>query len=109
VQGIGQALLENVVYDAESGQLLSGSFSDYAMPFADSIPEFQLAFHNVPAKTNPLGVKGIGEGGAVGSIGTVMAAVLDALKPAGVTHLDMPATPLRVWQSLREARSTANA
>jgi carbon-monoxide dehydrogenase large subunit len=83
--------------------LLSGSFSDYAMPRADDVPEFRLDFHNVPAKTNPLGVKGIGEGGAVGSPGAVMAALLDALKPYGIDHIDMPATPLRVYQTLQAA------
>jgi carbon-monoxide dehydrogenase large subunit len=109
VQGIGQALLEHVVYDPESGQLLSGSFSDYAMPFADTIPEFRLEFHDVPAKTNPLGVKGVGEGGAVGSPAVVMAAVLDALKGAGVKHLDMPATPNRVWAALQAGNAAARA
>jgi carbon-monoxide dehydrogenase large subunit len=104
VQGIGQALLEHVRYDAETGQLLSGSFADYAMPFADAIPHFELQFHDVPAKTNPLGVKGVGEGGAVGSPAVVMAAVLDALKETGVKHIDMPATPNRVWETIRAAR-----
>jgi carbon-monoxide dehydrogenase large subunit len=105
VQGIGQALLEHVVYDRESGQLLSGSFADYAMPHADTIPEFAIGWHDVPAKTNPLGVKGVGEGGAVGSPAVVMAAVLDALKGLGVTHMDMPATPHRVWHAIQAARA----
>jgi carbon-monoxide dehydrogenase large subunit len=105
VQGIGQALLEHVVYDPESGQLLSGSFTDYAMPFADNVPDFALEFHDIPAKTNPLGVKGVGEGGAVGSPAVVIAAVLDALKETGVKHIDMPATSNRVWESIRAARA----
>ncbi len=105
VQGIGQALLEHVVYDRESGQLLSGSLTDYTMPRADDLPHFDMEFHDVPAKTNPLGVKGVGEGGAVGSPPAVIAAVLDALRQAGVEHIDMPATPNRVWDSLRAARA----
>jgi aerobic carbon-monoxide dehydrogenase large subunit len=104
VQGIGQALLEHVVYDPETGQLLSGSFSDYAMPRADDVPTFEQAFHDVPAKTNPLGVKGVGEGGAVGSPSVVISAVLDALKPLGVEHIEMPATPLRVWETIQKAQ-----
>ena len=109
VQGIGQALLEHVVYDRESGQLLSGSFTDYAMPHADTIPAFAIGWHDVPAKTNPLGVKGVGEGGAVGSPAVVMAAVLNALRDLGVTHMDMPATPHRVWHAIQSARAATAA
>jgi carbon-monoxide dehydrogenase large subunit len=103
-QGIGQALLEVVTYDAESGQLLSGSFSDYAMPRADDMPGFDLDFIEVPCKTNPIGVKGVGEAGSVGAPPTVMNAILDALRPLGVAHLDMPATPRRVWEAIRAAK-----
>ena len=103
-QGIGQALLENVAYDPESGQLISGSFSDYAMPRADDLRGFDLDFIEVPCKTNPIGVKGVGEAGSVGAPPTVMNAILDALRPLGVEHLDMPATPHRVWEAIRAAR-----
>ncbi len=102
VQGIGQALMEQVVYDA-SGQLLTGSFMDYALPRADTVPAIDVAFHPVPATSNPLGVKGCGEAGVTGALPAVMNAVLDALATRGVRHLDMPATPERVWQALREA------
>jgi len=101
VQGIGQALLEHAVYDPQDGQLLSGSFTDYAMPRADDLPSFSFATHNVPTKANPLGVKGAGEAGAVGAPPAVINAVVDALHHrAGVRHIDMPATPRRVWETL---------
>jgi carbon-monoxide dehydrogenase large subunit len=103
-QGIGQALMENVAFDAESGQMLSASFTDYAMPRATDLPlHYELDFIDVPAKTNPLGVKGIGEAGCVGAPPAVMNAILDALRPRGVKHLDMPATPRRVWEALRNS------
>jgi carbon-monoxide dehydrogenase large subunit len=101
VQGIGQALLEHAVYDAESGQLLSGSFMDYAMPRAGDLPSLDCGFHHVPCTTNPLGVKGAGEAGAVGAPAAVVNAVVNAL---GVRHLDMPLTPERVWKALRERK-----
>jgi carbon-monoxide dehydrogenase large subunit len=102
-QGIGQALMENIAFDRESGQLLSASFTDYAMPRAADLPlHYELDFIDVPAKTNPLGVKGVGEAGCVGAPPVVMNAILDALSPLGVTHLDMPATPHRVWQAIRQ-------
>ncbi|MDW8370099.1 MAG: xanthine dehydrogenase family protein molybdopterin-binding subunit [Geminicoccaceae bacterium] len=104
VQGIGQALLERVVHDA-SGQLLSGSFMDYALPRAADVPDFALGFHNVPATTNPLGVKGCGEAGVTAAPAAIVNAVLDALAAHGVHHLDMPLTPERVWRSLRTAAS----
>ena len=105
-QGIGQALMENIVFDRESGQMLSASFADYAMPRASDLPpHYELDFIDVPAKTNPLGVKGIGEAGCVGAPPAVMNAVLDALRPRGVTHLDMPATPRRVWEALQAAQT----
>lgn len=103
VQGIGQALLEHTVYDP-SGQLLTGSFMDYALPRADQLPGFELAFHPVPARTNPLGVKGCAEAGVTAAPAAVVNAVVDALAPHGVTHLDMPLTPERVWRSLAASR-----
>jgi carbon-monoxide dehydrogenase large subunit len=98
VQGIGQALLEHAVYDAESGQLLSGSFMDYAMPRAGDLPALDCGFHHVPCKTNPLGVKGAGEAGAVGAPAAVVNAVVNAL---GVRHLDMPLTAEKIWRELQ--------
>jgi aerobic carbon-monoxide dehydrogenase large subunit len=104
-QGIGQALLEENVYDRETGQLITGSFMDYAMPRATTFPTFSNALDDsVPAKTNPLGAKGVGESGAVGSTPTVMNAIMDALWPLGVRNVQMPATPLRVWQAIRGTR-----
>ncbi len=104
-QGIGQALMENVAFDRDSGQMLSASFMDYAIPRASDLPEhYELDFIDVPAKTNPLGVKGIGEAGCVGAPPAVMNALLDALAPLGVEQLDMPATPHRVWQAIRAAQ-----
>ena len=104
VQGIGQALLERTYYDGE-GQLLSGSYMDYALPRADNAPMFRIANHPVPATTNPLGVKGCGEAGCAGSLPSIMNAVLDALSNFGVEHIDMPATPERVWRAIQEARA----
>jgi len=103
-QGIGQALTERCVYDPEGGQLLSGSFLDYAIPRADDLPAISVTSRDVPSPTNPLGVKGAGEGGTVGAPGAVIHAILDALAPVGVTHIDMPATPERVWRAIRDAR-----
>jgi aerobic carbon-monoxide dehydrogenase large subunit len=105
VQGVGQALIEQQVYDRGSGQLLSGSFMDYAMPRADLMPEIDTTLEEVPCKTNPLGVKGIGESGTIGAPPTVINAIIDALSPLGVTAIDMPATPPRVWEAIREARA----
>ena len=93
VQGIGQALLEETVYDEDNGQLLTGTFMDYAMPRADNLPNFSFATRNVPCKANPLGVKGAGEAGAVGAPPAVINAIVDALHAKGVRHVDMPATP----------------
>ena len=100
-QGIGQALTEHCVYDPASGQLLSGSFLDYAIPRADDLPAISVTSRDVPSPTNPLGVKGAGEGATVGAPGAVIHAILDALAPLGVTHIDMPATPARVWQAIQ--------
>ena len=104
VQGIGQALYENTVYDA-SGQLQTGSFMDYCMPRADLTPDINSALEEVPCKTNPLGVKGIGESGTIGAPPTVINAIIDALKPLGVTDLDRPATSARVWEAMRQAKA----
>src|SRR4051794_5541844 len=103
VQGIGQALRESTVYD-EDGQLLTGSYMDYAMPRAEDAPLFRHASHPVPAKTNPLGAKGCGEAGCAGALPSVMNALVDALAEYGITHIDMPATPERVWRAIQEAR-----
>jgi aerobic carbon-monoxide dehydrogenase large subunit len=99
-QGAGQALFESIVYDAHSGQLMTGSFLDYGMPRADDFPFFVSELAEIPAKTNPLGIKGIGEAGTIAAPPTVVNAVLDALRERGVEHLDMPLTPARIWQAL---------
>jgi carbon-monoxide dehydrogenase large subunit len=104
VQGIGQALMEHVAY-SEDGQLLSGSYQDYALPRAADLPYFGFAARAVPCKTNPVGAKGCGEAGCAGSLPAVMNAVVDALSEHGITHIDMPATPERIWQALHAARS----
>jgi len=103
-QGAGQALLENVVYDRESGQMLSGSFMDYGMPRADDFPSFEVGSHDVPCRTNPLGVKGAGEAGTVGALPAVMNAVADALLPLGITRTDMPANPETIWRAIQSAK-----
>ncbi|MFM9971618.1 MAG: xanthine dehydrogenase family protein molybdopterin-binding subunit [Burkholderiales bacterium] len=103
-QGVGQALCERIVFDTENGQLLSGGFMDYAMPRADDLPDIDTGFHDVPCNTNPLGVKGVGEGGTIGAPPAIMAAVLDALRPLGVTSIDMPATSEAVWRAVANAR-----
>jgi carbon-monoxide dehydrogenase large subunit len=105
VQGIGQALMELVTYDKD-GQLLTGSYMDYAMPRAADVPFFSLADHPAPATTNPLGVKGCGEAGCAGALTSVMNAVIDALADHGIRHLDMPLTPFRIWQALYSADAT---
>jgi carbon-monoxide dehydrogenase large subunit len=103
-QGAGHILLEQGVYD-DSGQLLTGSFMDYAMPRAGLVGGLTVLDHAVPTASNPLGAKGVGEGGVTGSMPAVMNAVMDALTRAGVKHLDMPASPLRVWQAIQAARA----
>jgi carbon-monoxide dehydrogenase large subunit len=101
VQGLGQALMENALYDGE-GQLIAGSYMDYAVPRAADVPDFIFDSHPVPATSNPLGAKGCGEAGTTGSLSAVMNAVVDALnRQTGITHLDMPATPERVWSALQ--------
>jgi carbon-monoxide dehydrogenase large subunit len=104
VQGIGQALMEHAVYDAD-GQLVTGSYMDYALPRAADVPAFVTAYHPVPATTNPLGIKGCGEAGCAGALVSVMNAIIDALSDYGVRHIDMPATPQRVWQAIRAGRA----
>ena len=104
VQGAGQALEENYVYDTASGQVLTGSLMDYSMPRADGYCSFEVQSNPVPTETNPLGVKGVGEAGTVGALPAVMNAVIDALSPLGIRHLDMPATPARIWAAMRDAR-----
>jgi aerobic carbon-monoxide dehydrogenase large subunit len=104
-QGLGQVLMEQVVYDPESGQLLSGSFMDYAMPRADTTCDVAVVSNAVPTALNPLGAKGAGEAGTVGALPAVMNAVLDALAPLGVSGLDMPATSARIWAAIDAAQS----
>jgi carbon-monoxide dehydrogenase large subunit len=104
VQGIGQVMLERTVYDAD-GQFLTGSFMDYCLPRASDAPDFVTAHHPVPAKTNPLGVKGCGEAGCAGALTSVSNAIVDALSDYGIRHIDMPATPERVWQAIRAAQA----
>jgi carbon-monoxide dehydrogenase large subunit len=104
-QGIGQAMLERTAFDAESGQLLSASFMDYALPRADDLPNIDVDFIEVPCETNPLGVKGAGEAGAVGSPPALINAVVDALAGDGVKHIDMPATPESVWKALATSKA----
>ena len=95
---VGQALLEQCVYDADSGQLLTGSFMDYAIPRADDLPHFKVSHTVTPCTHNPLGAKGCGEAGTVGAAPAYVNAVLNALAPYGVAHIDMPVTPLKVWE-----------
>ncbi|HJU18242.1 MAG TPA: xanthine dehydrogenase family protein molybdopterin-binding subunit [Stellaceae bacterium] len=103
-QGIGQALFEHTVYDGQSGQLLSGSFTDYALPHADDLPPFDIILAELPTAVNPLGVKGAGQAGCIAAPQTIVNAILDALAPLGIEHIDMPATPERIWRAIRSAR-----
>jgi len=105
-QGLGQALMENVAYDGD-GQLLSASFMDYCMPRADQMSYIEVESNPVPTETNPLGVKGAGEAGNVGGLPAVMNAVIDALSPLGVRHVDMPLTPETLWRAIQDARAKA--
>ena len=107
-QGAGQALVEDVVYDHDSGQLLTGSLMDYGIPRAETMPRISIDFSPVPSTTNPLGAKGVGEGGTVASTPTVMNAILDALAPLGVSDVPMPATPERIWRAIRERTPRAD-
>src|SRR5438552_148161 len=103
-QGIGQALLEHSVYDDRSGQLLSGSLMDYALPRADDLPPLDITLAELPTAVNPLGVKGAGQAGCIAAPQTIVLAILDALSPLGIEHIDMPATPERLWRAIRSAR-----
>jgi carbon-monoxide dehydrogenase large subunit len=105
-QGIGQALMECISYDS-SGQPITGSFMDYALPRAEDIPMMEVGDHPVPAKSNPLGTKGCGEAGCAGSLSTIVNAVVDALSEYGITHIDMPLTPERVWRAIKDAKAKA--
>jgi carbon-monoxide dehydrogenase large subunit len=110
VQGIGQALMEDTVYDPQSGQLVSASFMDYPMPHASDAPDFVFETRNTPCKTNPLGVKGAGEAGAIGSCPALINAIVDALyRGHGIRHIDMPATPQKVWQAIETAKKARAA
>jgi len=102
-QGLGQALAENAVYDAGSGQLVAGSFMDYGMPHAHTMPvELREAVHSVPATSNPLGVKGTGEAGTTAAIAAVMNAISNAIPNGAADHMDMPATPAKVWAACQK-------
>lgn len=105
-QGIGQAMFEQCRYDPETGQLLSGSFMDYRLPRAGDLPMFDFSTENTPCATNPMGVKGAGEAGALGAPPAIVNAIVDALAEFGVRHIDMPATPERIWHAIEEARAT---
>ena len=104
MQGIGQAVMEQTAYDAD-GQLLTGSYMDYAMPRAGDMPEIGFESLPIPAKNNPLGVKGCGEAGCAGALTSVMNAIADALSEFGIDNIDMPATPERVWQAIQDAKA----
>ena len=106
VQGFGQAIQEHTVYEDGSGQLVTGSFMDYTLPRASDVPMFDFNVHNVRCTTNPLGIKGSGEAGAIGAPPALISALVDALRPStGLTHIDMPATPLSIWQALQAAKA----
>jgi carbon-monoxide dehydrogenase large subunit len=102
-QGLGQAMCEDVTYDAESGQLLAASFMDYCMPRADDMCSIEVVSAPTPSPTNPLGIKGAGEAGCVGALPCVQSALIDALTPLGITDVPMPATPCRLWQAIQTA------
>ena len=102
-QGAGQALMEHMVYDPDSGQMLAGSLMDYTMPRSDDLCSFEVESNPVPTTANPLGVKGAGEAGTVGALPAVISAVGDALRPLGIRDIGMPATPERLWRAIRRA------
>jgi aerobic carbon-monoxide dehydrogenase large subunit len=108
-QGVGQAMLERCVFDSDSGQLLTGTLTDYCLPRADDLPAIEFAYNVVPCRTNPLGVKGAGEAGAIGAPPALVNAVIDALGELGIEHLDMPLTPERLWQAIQTAERRAAA
>jgi len=102
-QGVGQAMLERTVFDPETGQLLTGSLTDYCLARADDLPRIEFSYNVVPCRTNPLGIKGAGEAGAIGAPPALVNAVIDALGELGIEHLDMPLTPERLWAAIRGA------
>jgi carbon-monoxide dehydrogenase large subunit len=104
-QGVGQALMENIAFDDESGQILAGSFLDYCMPRADNFCNIEVKSNPAPTKMNPLGAKGAGEAGTVGALPAVMNAIVDALAPLGVDYVPMPATSENIWRAIRKAQS----
>ncbi|MGH7114350.1 MAG: xanthine dehydrogenase family protein molybdopterin-binding subunit, partial [Stellaceae bacterium] len=104
-QGVGQAMLERCVYDAETGQLVTGSMTDYCLPRAEDLPAIEFTYNVVPCRTNPLGIKGAGEAGAIGSPPALINAICDALSPLGIEHIDMPVTPERLWRTIRGAQA----
>jgi len=108
-QGVGQAMLERCVFDPDTGQLLTGSLTDYCLPRAGDLPAIEFAYNVVPCRTNPLGLKGAGEAGAIGAPPALVNAVVDALAPLGVEHIDMPVTPQRLWQAIRAAEQPVAA
>ncbi len=103
-QGLGQAMMEACAYDPESGQLVTGSYMDYAMPRADDVPSYKLDTRETPCTHNPLGVKGCGEAGAIGAPAALMNAITDALQPFGINDLPMPASPQTVWKAIQNAK-----
>jgi carbon-monoxide dehydrogenase large subunit len=102
-QGVGQAMLERTVFDPETGQLLTGSLTDYCLPRAEDLPRIEFSYNVVPCRTNPLGLKGAGEAGAIGAPPALVNAIVNALAPLGIDHIDMPVTPERLWQAIRAA------
>lgn len=108
-QGIAQAIGEILVHDTETGQLATGSFMDYMIPRADDLPRINIETRAVPTKVNPLGAKGVGEAGTVGALAATINAVCDALAPLGITHIEMPATPARIWEAIQQARAKSAA
>jgi carbon-monoxide dehydrogenase large subunit len=102
-QGVGQAMLARAVYDPDSGQLIIGDLTDYAIPHADTLPAIEFRYNVVPCKTNPLGLKGAGEAGAIGAPPALVNAVVDALSELGIAHRDMPPTPERLWRAIQDA------
>jgi carbon-monoxide dehydrogenase large subunit len=103
-QGIGQAMMEHAIWEADSGQMISGSFMDYAIPRADTVPTYDVTLHEIPTTSNPLGVKGVGEAGPTAAPPAVINAIVDALSPYGILNVPMPATPQAIWQSIHDAR-----
>jgi carbon-monoxide dehydrogenase large subunit len=105
-QGVGEALMEQCIYDG-TGQLLTASFMDYAMPRATDLPMFETAISEVPSTTHPLGFRGGGEGGITPALGVIANAIVDALREFGVTHIDLPATPARIWRAIQQAHKAS--